>query len=210
MNIKIKDVYDSVKPVPFQSGIESPILKPDQNECIVDILLKKIIEFDSQSCGRCIFCAEGLSQMKLILTDIANKKGRSGDVDLLLDLCLQLKYQVLCSLGVAAAEMVENAVADFREDIEGHIMRKICRTLVCNKFVTFHILPEKCTGCQECMDACEEDAISGKKNYIHVIDQEDCVQCGKCVNFCGEKAIVKAGPIKPKCPDKPLACGTWK
>ena len=76
----------------------------------------------------------------------------------------------------------------------------------CNKFVTFHILASKCTGCGECIDSCKDEAILGKNKFVHVIVEDDCTQCGKCLSSCEEGAIIKAGATKPKCPTKPIPC----
>jgi NADH-quinone oxidoreductase subunit F len=56
------------------------------------------------------------------------------------------------------------------------------------------------------MDACEDDAILGKKKFVHVIDQDECTICGKCMEACDEDAIVMAGAVKPRCPTKPIPC----
>lgn len=72
--------------------------------------------------------------------------------------------------------------------------------------MTVHILASKCVGCGECMDVCEDDAILGKKNFVHVIEQDECTICGKCVEACDEDAIVLAGAVKPRCPAKPIPC----
>lgn len=180
-----------------------------ESDCFLNLLNEYAKEFAIQSCGKCVFCREGTKQMKMILSDMTNKKGKNDDIDLLLDLCSQVKHQVLCTLGVVAATTVESAISSFREEIGSHITKKTCKALVCNKFVTYHILADKCTGCEECKDVCGEDAIEGKKGFIHVINQDDCTQCGMCIGSCADNAIVKAGVIKPKCPVKPMACGTW-
>jgi NADH-quinone oxidoreductase subunit F len=73
--------------------------------------------------------------------------------------------------------------------------------------VTYHIIADLCTGCTDCVDACEDDAILGKKKFVHVIDQDECIQCGACMAACEEGAIVKAGAVKPKTPKKPVPCG---
>jgi NADH-quinone oxidoreductase subunit F len=117
-----------------------------------------------------------------------------------------MKIQCLCDIGSATASSVITAFDSFKEEIEGHITKKACKAEVCSKFVTYHILPDKCTGCNECQDACEDDAILGKKKFIHVIDQDECIQCGKCLKACDEEAIVKAGAIKPKGIKKPMPC----
>ena len=76
---------------------------------------------------------------------------------------------------------------------------------MCKKFMTYHILAEKCVGCGDCMDACDEDAILGKTRFVHVIEQNECTQCGACMEACDEDAVVRAGAVKPRCPRKPVA-----
>lgn len=72
--------------------------------------------------------------------------------------------------------------------------------------MTYHILADKCNGCEECLDVCEDDAILGKKRFVHVIVQDECIQCEKCMEACEEDAIVQAGAVKPRCPKKPIPC----
>lgn len=72
--------------------------------------------------------------------------------------------------------------------------------------MTYHILAEKCVGCGDCMDACDEDAILGKTRFVHVIEQNECTQCGACMEACDEDAVVRAGAVKPRCPRKPVPC----
>ncbi|MBV7276850.1 4Fe-4S binding protein [Clostridium sp. PL3] len=178
----------------------------DESDCILD-KLKNIAEaYTKESCGRCVFGFEGVTQINMILSDISQKKGKTSDIGLLLDLCGEMKNQVLCEIDGTLASTVISAISNFREEIEEHITKKVCKAAVCSKFVTYHILADKCIGCTECADVCEDDAILGKKKFIHVIDQEECTQCGKCVEACEEEAIVKAGPIKPRCPQKPIPC----
>lgn len=82
--------------------------------------------------------------------------------------------------------------------------------MVCEKYLTYIIQPNLCTGCGECMDICQEDAIEGKPRYIHMIDEFECSRCGKCVNACEENAIILVGANKPKLPMKLTKVGTWR
>jgi len=50
--------------------------------------------------------------------------------------------------------------------------------------VSYHIDPEKCQACMICLRKCPVEAISGRKNQIHVIDQEKCIKCGTCFEAC--------------------------
>ncbi|MPW24733.1 NADP-reducing hydrogenase subunit HndC [Alkalibaculum sp. M08DMB] len=177
-----------------------------EDDCILDSLVNITERYKNESCGRCVFGYEGTTQFYMILSDIAQKKGKNSDVELLLGLCNEMQNQSLCDIGTVAANTVVSAIHNFREEIEDHITKKICKASVCSKFTTYHIIADKCTGCNECEDTCDDDAILGKKKFIHVIDQDECVQCGACVNACDEGAIVKAGPIKPKGPKNPIPC----
>jgi len=177
-----------------------------KNQCMLDELQKISEYYRSETCGRCVFGHEGSAQIHMILTDITQKKGKSTDLDLLLNLCTVMKSQTMCEIGVSLATTVIDAIEKFREEIDMHIGKKTCQAGVCSKFVTYHILADKCTGCTDCMDACEDDAIQGKKRFIHVIDQDECTQCGACMEACEEEAIVKAGANKPRCPQRPIPC----
>ena len=178
----------------------------DEADCILD-KLKNIAEgYTKESCGRCAFGFEGVTQINMILSDISQKKGKTSDIALLLDLCGEMKNQVLCEVDGTLATLVISAMNSFKDEIEEHITKKACKAGVCSKFITYHILADKCIGCTDCVDECDDDAILGKKKFIHVIDQDECTQCGKCVEACDEDAIVKAGAIKPRCPQKPIPC----
>lgn len=177
-----------------------------KEDCILHALTRIMEGFYKESCGRCVYGYEGLAQIKMILNDITLKKSRLSDLDLLLELARVMEQQSLCEIGSTGATTVLTALESFREEITEHITKKTCRAGVCSKYVTYHILPDLCIGCGDCLDACEEDAILGKKKFIHVIDQDECTQCGKCRNVCEESAIVMAGADKPKGPKKPMPC----
>jgi len=48
--------------------------------------------------------------------------------------------------------------------------------------------PEKCTGCESCIDACPSEAIKIEEDKA-VIDVDACVDCGVCVDECPVEAI---------------------
>ena len=178
----------------------------NETDCMLDFLLKTADRYGKEACGRCLFGHEGVFQIRMFLTDMTLKKGKISDLDLMLELCHEMQQQSLCEAGVSIANTVESALEHFKSEIEEHITRKSCKAGVCQKFLTFHILPDLCTGCNECSDVCEDDAILGKKKFIHIIDQDECSGCGDCIDACEEKAIIIAGAVKPKCPKKPIPC----
>lgn len=177
-----------------------------ENECIADLLLNEVRANECRICGKCVFGYEGITQLEMTLNDITEKKGRSSDLSLMEELCGLMKTQSLCGTGEEIADAVLAAIETYRGDFEEHIGKKGCKAGICRKFMTYHILADRCTGCGDCMDECEEDAVLGKKRFVHVIDQDECTQCGACMSVCEEDAVVKAGAVKPKCPRKPIPC----
>ena len=50
------------------------------------------------------------------------------------------------------------------------------------------LIPEKCTGCERCVDYCSLNAITMKDN-LPTFNKTICVKCGGCEEFCPESAI---------------------
>lgn len=183
-----------------------------QGACVVDTVSRCIRYLDKALCGKCVICREGLFQVKEIVSDSTNGKSKPDDWELLEELAVALKEGSLCDLGRAALNPLSTSLKYFQEEFKGHLKRKRCPALVCQKYVTYHILPERCNGCTQCVDSCPEQAIDGETDMIGVIDQSACTRCGLCFDLCqsGVKAVVKAGPVKPVGPKTPVPVGSWK
>jgi NADH-quinone oxidoreductase subunit F len=189
----------------------SSIIVADSDVCMVD-LCKHFQSFSYiQSCGECVLCREGTMQIFEVLKDITDGKGKSENIDILLELGEGLKLGSLCALGRTSPNPVTTAINNFREEFVAHIVRKRCPAKVCRKLISFHILGEKCQGCQKCVDVCPASAISGGKQMIHVIDQATCIKCGTCLDTCPSQfnSIVKVSGKQPSTPEKPIPVGSW-
>ncbi|RCX16024.1 NADH-quinone oxidoreductase subunit F [Anaerobacterium chartisolvens] len=183
-----------------------------ENNCVVSWALKLLEAVFAQTCGKTVFCREGTLQMRKIIKDISEGRGHSEDLDIIIELCKAIKEMADCELSKKAAMSILNSIDEYKDEWDAHIVRKRCPGLICSRLVTFHILGEKCSGCMQCLDKCPEQAISGAKDMIHVIDQDQCSRCGICIDICSNVcgAIVKAGGVKPKTPDSPIPVGTWQ
>ena len=149
--------------------------------------------------------------MQSILQGIASGTGKAEDLQTLYELTDLLKAQVLCGFGSTAAQEILARMKGGEEDLLAHIEKGHCEQAVCPGLVFYKILGGKCIGCGECLDACPEDAISGKKRMIHVIREKDCTSCGACAEVCQEGAIIKCSALnKPLCPPRPIPVGAWK
>lgn len=175
-------------------------------ECVVHTLLGIVSENECTQCGKCVFGYEGVTQLQMILFDITEKKGKSTDLAQMKKLCEMMKTQSLCETGEEIADAVLTAIERYRQDFLDHIGKKGCKAGVCKKFMTYHILADKCSGCGECIDVCDDEAIIGKNKFVHIINQQECIQCGACMDACEEDAIVQAGAVKPRCPKRPIPC----
>jgi len=176
----------------------------DEDTCMVD-MAKYFLDFlTDESCGKCVPCREGIDQMLAILTDITEGRGEEGDLHLLEEIAHTANSSALCALGQTAANPVMTTMQYFKDEYEAHITDKRCPAGVCKALFSYYIQPDKCKACMICLRKCPVDAIVGKKNYIHQIDQEICTKCGTCFDVCPERfgAVLKVSgePLPPPLP----------
>jgi NADH:ubiquinone oxidoreductase subunit F (NADH-binding) len=111
------------------------VIVADSDTCMVDLAKKSLSFAQAESCGECVFCREGTTQMLEILTDITEGRGKPEDLDLLLELGEGAKLGSLCALGRTAPNPVLTTIQNFREEYEAHIKRKQCPAKVCPKLI---------------------------------------------------------------------------
>lgn len=178
--------------------------------CIVQYTQQVVRKLEQQSCGKCTLCRLSLQQLSLILQDSVTGLGRVNDIKMMEMLAQAIIDGTDCDYGKKAGQFILQLINDSRSELEEHIIKKQCRNMVCESYVTYHILGDRCQGCGECADACDEQAITGKSGYIYMIDQDDCVRCGKCLEICSEQAVVRAGADKPRCPERLTKVGRFR
>lgn len=197
MEVSVDELYNSVTVIP-------------KDACIVDFIIKNMEAVWNASCGKCVMCREGSLQFKTIVSEMNQGKAKATDVELLLEVAELVKLGAYCPFGQAMPQPMIDALKLFADEFDAHIKKKTCPAGVCYQAGdTYVILPDKCTGCEDCADECPEMAIEGKKGYIHMIDQDMCEHCGKCVEVCDEEAIVKVDGKMPKLPKKLTKVGRF-
>jgi len=184
----------------------------DEHTCVVDIARYFLDFVQKESCGKCVMCREGTMQMLEILKDITEGKGKLEDIDLLLELAETVKAGSLCALGGTAPNPVLTTLRYFRPEFESHIKEKRCPALVCQKLISYYVLPDKCQGCQICLRNCPVNAIAGGKRLVHIVNQEKCVKCGTCYEVCPARfgAVVKVSGQKLEVPSEPIPVASAK
>ncbi len=167
----------------------------DDRSCMVEVARYYVDFLCEESCGKCTPCREGLRQMRAILTDICEGRGKDGDIELLERIGHTMQDASLCALGRTAANPVLTTIKFFRNEYEAHIKEHRCPAGVCAKLTRFVIDAEACTGCGMCQRSCPADAISGARREAHTIDPAKCIACGSCREACRFNAVMTEGRL---------------
>jgi len=161
----------------------------DTDTCMVDLARYFLNFTQEESCGKCIPCRIGTTQMVEILTRITEGKGEEGDIERLESLAKTIKTHALCGLGQTAPNPVLTTLRYFRHEYEAHINKKSCPAAVCRALVEYRVVPDRCTGCQRCVAACPTGAITGPRAKAHNLDPTKCIKCRACYQVCRRDAI---------------------
>lgn len=174
----------------------------DSAQCVVELLNQEILKLRGKSCGKCVYCREGLYQISQIVQEITIGHAKNQDFELAKEIGSAMTVSCNCSLGDLAGLPILTVAENFEKEAEGHVKRKECIAGVCLALTQFYVDPGKCQGCGACIAACPKDCIEGKEGYVSMIDSFDCTRCGKCLETCVNGAIVKTSGRVPKLPSQ--------
>jgi NADH:ubiquinone oxidoreductase subunit F (NADH-binding) len=107
----------------------------DETSCMVDVARYFLGFLESESCGKCVPCREGVRRMREILDDICSGRGREGDVGLLESMSQAIIDGSLCALGGTAPNPVLSTIKSFRDEYDAHIREKRCPAGVCEELI---------------------------------------------------------------------------
>ena len=97
-----------------------------KQECTLEIIGDLMRFLHTESCGRCLFCREGLLHLRQLHEDIAIGRGETGDIDMMAQIGRNMNSHCLCSYGKAAAHLVLFGLEQHRNDYEHHIKSGAC------------------------------------------------------------------------------------
>lgn len=193
-----------------EAATDGTVIVLGEGDCIVDRTLGRLTAYRRHSCGRCVFCREGLIQLEYEQREITMNRGKAEYQDLAMEIGENMCEETLCSLGQQAAQSVMTAYTTCQSEYTDHIKNHKCPAGVCGAFSHIYVDPMLCTGCGDCTDVCPKDCIEGKSNYIHMIDEFDCTKCGACIKACEEEAIILTSDRLPRLPDRLTKVGRFR
>ena len=123
--VDVRMDYDSVAKAGSMLG-SAGVVVMDETTCMVKAVRRITRFYAEESCGQCTQCREGTEWLYQILTRIENGNGRTGELEILLDLCTQMKGRTICPLSDAAAMPVESYIKKFYEEFAAHITQQRC------------------------------------------------------------------------------------
>ncbi len=107
-------------------GGSGGVIVMDDTTCMVRV--GEIVSrfYHHESCGQCTQCREGTAWLHKVLRRIEQGQGRKEDLEVLLDMCDNMKGKTICVLSDAAAMPIESYLRHFREEFERHIRERAC------------------------------------------------------------------------------------
>ncbi|HCI73442.1 MAG TPA: iron reductase subunit beta, partial [Lachnospiraceae bacterium] len=102
-----------------------------EKNCIVDDAAKKTLACKAQSCGKCVFCREGLIQLEFMQSETTLGRGKMEFLDLTKEIGEAMCFSTPCSMGQQSARISLSAMGKFASEYEAHIKKKNCPAGVC-------------------------------------------------------------------------------
>ncbi len=125
-------------PVSYESLIElgsfmgsGGLIIMDDTSCMVDVA-KYFMDFcRDESCGKCVPCRVGTTQLYMILDLISRGEGTMDDLAQLERLAEIIQKTSLCGLGQGAPNPIFSTLRYFRDEYISHIKDRVCPAGVC-------------------------------------------------------------------------------
>ena len=126
---KVNLDYESVQAAGSLLG-SGGVIVMDDTTCMVRAAWNLARFFAHESCGQCSPCREGCHWMEKIFHRIELGEGRTGDLELILNVSGNIMGNTICPFGDAAAMLAAAFIKKYRSEFEEHITQKRCTVRV--------------------------------------------------------------------------------
>lgn len=106
--------------------LERRIIASPPGLCPVDMSSAFLKLCHAQTCGKCVPCRIGLSQLQTLLEGVLDGHATLETIDLIEKTAKNISNSADCAIGYEAAEMVLHGIHGFRDDYEEHILHGRC------------------------------------------------------------------------------------
>ena len=111
-----------------EAGITNGLIRVlTEKDCIVQETEKTLLASRKTSCGKCVFCREGLIQLEHMQKEITEGRGKNGSIDLTKEIGEAMCYSTPCSMGHVSSRIALTATDLFEDEYEAHIKKKNVR-----------------------------------------------------------------------------------
>ncbi len=106
--------------------IERRIAASPPGLCPVDMALSFLTMCQAQTCGKCVPCRIGLTQLNTLIKKVLDGEGTPETVALIEKTAEMIVISADCAIGTEAARIVLNGVRGFRDDYMEHVLHNRC------------------------------------------------------------------------------------
>jgi bidirectional [NiFe] hydrogenase diaphorase subunit len=103
----------------------------DDTSCMVDVARYFMDFCREESCGKCVPCRVGTTELHMLLTKIAEGRATMADLEQLEKVGAMVRDTSLCGLGQGAPNPVFSTLRYFRDEYLSHIVDRVCPAGVC-------------------------------------------------------------------------------
>ena len=110
------------------------ILNKAEDVCPVKWAVEVAEKAMKNTCGRGVFCRDGMKQLYFIGLDITRNKGTMEDIELLQELCATMLVAADCEMSARAIELYKLSMDNYYNEWTAHVLRHRCKAGACEGF----------------------------------------------------------------------------
>lgn len=180
-----RSISSETKVYPYEDVIEA--IKESTSLCVMDCMCRTQKKMIGKDCGRPI---ETCLYMNVHADHLLNiGKGRKVSIEEAIDVVTRAEDAGLMHISGNTQGLLGicSCCGCCCVGLQAITKMKVPTAVVKSEF-RLAIDPESCSGCEECVDRCWNNALSMENEQV-AVDRDRCFGCGSCVNICPTEAL---------------------